>query len=60
MTTPDERLRAMKNINFWLHLVVDAKKKDDRKRLARNLLRHYPGTWEIEEMFRKANEKKAG
>lgn len=58
MTTPNEELTALKNINIFLIDLCHIRKKENRIEMARKLLRHYPTNREIELYWKKGLDEK--
>jgi hypothetical protein len=47
MTTPNERIEALNNINQFLMDMAYIRKREDRIKFAQKLLRHYPTNSEL-------------
>lgn len=60
MTTPDEQLMALKNINRFLRDLAYMRNRKDRQGMIHKLLRHYPSDWEIESYWKKAEDRAGG
>lgn len=60
MTLPDERTRALLNVKHFLRDLLDPKKTPrvpaEVRRRARQLLKHYPYDWDIDQLHKKFPE----